>query len=149
VNYVSSIISSYGKNLIQTQSQHSVSEIENKRYISYLEHFPEQIQQTKRLEGGEINKIPIIESTKQEILKNTMNITLDNYTYTINTTGMDNTTCQPECYLNCEMMFPDPTENKYCLINVCKCNIIEKTTIIAKGESKQISKIIFIIKRRY
>ena len=51
------------------------------------------------------------------------NVTLDNTTYSINSTT-NNTQCIPECYLNCKQHFPDPLEEKYCIINVCKCDLI-------------------------
>jgi hypothetical protein len=57
------------------------------------------------------------------------NITINNHTYWINSTD-SNPECKPECYLNCQVHFPDPTEQKFCLINVCKCVLIENTNVI-------------------
>lgn len=55
-------------------------------------------------------------------------ITIDNHTYILNKTD-SSTDCKPECYLNCQVHFPEPTEQKYCLINVCHCKIIEMSQI--------------------
>jgi len=52
--------------------------------------------------------------------KELKNITINNHTYWINSTD-SNPECKPECYLNCQVHFPDPTEQKFCVINVCKC----------------------------
>ena len=49
---------------------------------------------------------------------------VSNYTIKINTTNMA-PECTPECYLNCQVHFSDLTEEKYCIMNVCKCSIIE------------------------
>jgi hypothetical protein len=55
------------------------------------------------------------------------NTTQSNYTFEINKTA-NNSDCVPECTLNCQMHFVDPTEQKYCLINVCHCELIETNT---------------------
>lgn len=52
-----------------------------------------------------------------------------NHTFAINTTNM-NLECTPECYLNCQVQFPDMIMEKYCIINVCKCEIINESTIV-------------------
>jgi hypothetical protein len=56
-----------------------------------------------------------------------INTTQSNYTFEINKTA-NNSDCVPECTLNCQMHFVDPTEQKYCLINVCHCELIETNT---------------------
>jgi len=50
---------------------------------------------------------------------------IGNDTFSLNTTD-SNIDCKPECYLNCQVHFPDPLEQKFCLLNVCHCQIIEK-----------------------
>jgi hypothetical protein len=60
--------------------------------------------------------------------KGLTNITIDNHTYSINSTD-NNPECKYECYLNCQVHFPDPTEQKFCLINICKCVLIENLNL--------------------
>jgi hypothetical protein len=55
------------------------------------------------------------------------NVTIDNHTYWIHPTG-NTTDCIPECYLNCQVHFPDSTELKYCILNVCHCDLVEEGT---------------------
>ena len=50
---------------------------------------------------------------------------MTNGTITVNTTNMD-PQCNIECYTGCRILFPEFIEQKYCIINVCKCQIIEK-----------------------
>ena len=38
--------------------------------------------------------------------------------------------CIPECYLNCQVHFPVELEQKFCLLNVCKCEIYQEIKII-------------------
>lgn len=49
-----------------------------------------------------------------------------NFTICINITTNNNENCIPECYLNCQVHFQDKIEQKFCLLNVCKCEIIEE-----------------------
>jgi hypothetical protein len=57
-----------------------------------------------------------------------------NHTYTIINATVNDTECKPECYLNCQAQFPDITEQKYCIINVCHCQIIESNFLLQKKE---------------
>ena len=61
-----------------------------------------------------------------------------NHTIQINTTNMD-PLCTPECYLNCQAHFLDITEQKYCIINVCKCEVIGEGTSIQNSNPIQIN----------
>ena len=57
--------------------------------------------------------------------QNSISIIMTNGTITVNTTNMD-PQCNVECYTGCRILFPEFIEQKYCIINVCKCRIIEK-----------------------
>ena len=57
--------------------------------------------------------------------QNSISIIMTNGTITVNTTNMD-PQCNIECYTGCRILFPEFIEQKYCIINVCKCQIIEK-----------------------
>ena len=57
--------------------------------------------------------------------QNSISIIMTNGTITVNTTNMD-PQCNIECYTGCRVLFPEFIEQKYCIINVCKCQIIEK-----------------------
>lgn len=59
-----------------------------------------------------------------------------NHTIQINTKNMD-PLCTPECYLNCQAHFLGITEQKYCIINVCKCEIIGEGTSIQNSNPIQ------------
>ena len=61
-----------------------------------------------------------------------------NHTFHINTTNM-NKKCTPECYINCQVQFLDLIQEKFCIINVCKCDIIDEKTSISnyKGKKKE------------
>ena len=61
-------------------------------------------------------------TTSQQI--NTPEI-MTNGSITVNTTNMS-PDCNLECYTGCRVLFPEFIEQKYCIINVCKCQIIEK-----------------------
>lgn len=50
-----------------------------------------------------------------------------NFTICFNITKSNCDTCAPECYLNCQMHFTSEIEQKYCLLNVCKCDIFKET----------------------
>jgi hypothetical protein len=50
---------------------------------------------------------------------------MTNGSITVNTTNMS-PDCTLECYTGCRVLFPEFIEQKYCIINVCKCQIIEK-----------------------
>ena len=54
---------------------------------------------------------------------------MTNGTITVNTTNMD-PQCNLECYTGCRVLFPEFIEQKYCIINVCKCEIIEKDIVL-------------------
>jgi hypothetical protein len=53
---------------------------------------------------------------------------MTNGSITVNTTNMA-PDCNLECYTGCRVLFPEYIEQKYCIINVCKCQIIEKGEI--------------------
>ena len=59
-----------------------------------------------------------------------------NHTIQINTTNM-NPECTPECYLNCQVHFTELLEEKYCIINVCKCEVINEGTTIDHNNLNQ------------
>jgi len=63
--------------------------------------------------------------------KSTSNI-MTNGTITVNTTNMD-PQCNLECYTGCRVLFPEFIEQKYCIINVCKCIIIEKDVVLPEN----------------
>ena len=63
--------------------------------------------------------------------KSTSNI-MTNGTITVNTTNMD-PQCNLECYAGCRVLFPEFIEQKYCIINVCKCEIIEKDVVLPEN----------------
>ena len=50
---------------------------------------------------------------------------MTNGTIIVNTTNI-NPKCNLECYTGCRVLFPEYIEQKYCIINICKCQIIEK-----------------------
>jgi len=62
----------------------------------------------------------IITESKMKCLYNT------NFTICININVNNNETCVPECYLNCQVHFMEELEQKFCLLNVCKCDIFEE-----------------------
>lgn len=100
-------------------------------HLAYLASIPHD-ELVKNQKISTISEILKNENSKKSKDKNEksenqteFNITLNNVTYSVNKTS-NNTECIPECYLNCQVHFPDPTEQKYCLINVCKCDIVEE-----------------------
>ena len=65
------------------------------------------------------------ENISPNVQQNSISIIMTNGTITVNTTNMD-PQCNVECYTGCRILFPEFIEQKYCIINVCKCRIIEK-----------------------
>ena len=65
-----------------------------------------------------------------------------NHTFHINTTNM-NKKCTPECYINCQVQFLDLIQEKFCIINVCKCDIIDEKTSISNYKGKKKGKSYF------
>ena len=57
---------------------------------------------------------------------------MTNGSITVNTTNMD-PQCNLECYTGCRVLFPEFVEQKYCIINVCKCQIIEKEVTLPEN----------------
>lgn len=49
-----------------------------------------------------------------------------------------NKRCIPECYVNCKAQFTDFVQFKYCLINLCFCEITEKTSDKILHESNKL-----------
>ena len=47
-----------------------------------------------------------------------------------------NEKCTPECYLNCQTHFIDVIQEKYCIINVCNCEIINENKNILQNNLK-------------
>jgi hypothetical protein len=45
-------------------------------------------------------------------------------TYEI-TNPLNDTRCKAECWVNCQVHFPDITEQKFCILNVCHCQILD------------------------
>jgi len=60
---------------------------------------------------------------------NSISTIMTNGSITVNTTNMD-PQCNLECYTGCLIYFPELINQKYCIINVCKCQIIEKEVIL-------------------
>ena len=58
---------------------------------------------------------------------------MQNGTIMVNTTKMDKR-CTPECYTSCRILFPEYINQKYCIINVCKCRVIDKE---AQSQNKE------------
>lgn len=59
---------------------------------------------------------------------------MENGTIKVNTTKMDKR-CTPECYTSCRILFPEYINQKYCIINVCKCRVIDKEAQAQDKES--------------
>lgn len=72
----------------------------------------------------------IINNSKQKCLNNT------NFTICIIITETNKESCIPECYLNCQNHFPEELEQNYCLLNVCKCEILKESININKSVNK-------------
>ena len=77
----------------------------------------------------------------KDMFSNTISVT-SNYTFHINTTNM-NKKCTPECYINCQVQFLDLIQEKFCIINVCKCDIIDEKTSISNYKGKKKGKSYF------
>ena len=77
----------------------------------------------------------------KDMLSNTISVT-SNYTFHINTTNM-NKKCTPECYINCQVQFEDIIEEKYCIINVCKCDIVGEKSSSGNYKGKKKEKYFF------
>ena len=67
-------------------------------------------------------------SNFSNIHPNSNSTIMTNGTIIVNTTDMKRQ-CNLECYTGCRVLFPEFIEQKYCIINVCKCRIIEKAEI--------------------
>ena len=74
-------------------------------------------------------------TTSQQI--NTPEI-MTNGSITVNTTNMS-PDCNLECYTGCRVLFPEFIEQKYCIINVCKCQIIEKSETVPENINNNIN----------
>ncbi len=61
--------------------------------------------------------VKLIENNNTDINNNTINST-DNYNIT---NPLNDTHCKAECYVNCQVHFPNVIEQKYCIENVCHC----------------------------
>lgn len=73
-----------------------------------------------------IPSVPGYKIISSSMLLEESNITVSsNHSVQINSTDMD-PSCTPECYLNCQYHFQNLVEMKYCIINVCKCQIISE-----------------------
>ena len=55
---------------------------------------------------------------------NSTSAVMTNNTIVINMTNKD-PQCTLECYTGCRVLFPEFIQQKYCIINICKCEIIE------------------------
>ena len=71
--------------------------------------------------------------------QNTISIIMTNGTIIVNTTNMD-PQCNLECYTGCRVLFPEFIEQKYCIINVCKCQIIEQDVKIEENVNDNMTK---------
>jgi hypothetical protein len=76
----------------------------------------------------------IINESKLKCLNNT------NFTICINISENNNETCIPECYLNCQVHFLDELEQKFCLLNVCKCEICKEILKLNNTNNNNINK---------
>ena len=85
----------------------------------------------------------------KDMFSNTISVT-SNYTFHINTTNM-NKKCTPECYINCQVQFEDIIEEKYCIINVCKCDIVNEKSSSGhyKGKKKKNTFFGFFLQKDY
>ena len=57
--------------------------------------------------------------------QNEKSIIMTNGTIIVNTTNMD-PKCNLECYTGCRILYPEFIEQKYCIMTLCKCQIIEQ-----------------------
>ena len=72
--------------------------------------------------GGNPQSINISQIPKTDI-ENTLSIIANN-SISINTSNI-NPQCTIECYTGCRILFPEYIEQKYCISNICKCQVIE------------------------
>ena len=70
---------------------------------------------------GTENNISEIPKTHME---NTIKI-MTNNSLSVNTSDID-AKCTLECYTGCRILFPEYIEQKFCISNFCRCQIIEK-----------------------
>ena len=83
--------------------------------------------------GGDIiNPYIKVNNNNKKYLEQKPIIVSNNYSFQINTTNMDEK-CSPECYLNCQTQFIDVIKEKYCIINVCNCQIINENKNIIQN----------------
>jgi hypothetical protein len=67
------------------------------------------------------NNIKMVGNNDTDINNSTIN---SNYTDSYNITNpLNDTRCKAECYVNCQVHFPNEIEQKYCIENVCHCVI--------------------------
>ena len=66
-------------------------------------------------------------------IENTLSI-MTNNSLSINTSNI-NPQCTIECYTGCRILFPEYIEQKYCVTNICKCQVIEKANNLSNIES--------------
>ena len=86
--------------------------------------------------GGDIiNPYIKVNNNNKKYLEKKPIIVSNNYSFQINTTNM-NEKCTPECYLNCQTHFIDVIQEKYCIINVCNCEIINENNNILQNNLK-------------
>ena len=86
--------------------------------------------------GGDIiNPYIKVNNNNKKYLEPKPIIVSNNYSFQINTTNM-NEKCTPECYLNCQTHFIDVIQEKYCIINVCNCEIINENKNILQNNLK-------------
>jgi len=91
--------------------------------------------------GGDIiNPYLKVNNNNKKYLEQKSIIVSNNYSFQINTTNMDEK-CSPECYLNCQTQFIDVIKEKYCIINVCNCQIINENKNILQNNLKYFIKI--------
>jgi hypothetical protein len=78
--------------------------------------------------------VNLVENNNTEINNTTIN---SNFTESYNITNpLNDTRCKAECYVNCQVHFPNEIEQKYCIENVCHCVIedgsgIDNTTMLS------------------
>ena len=72
---------------------------------------------------------------QQQISKSNI---MTNGSIIVNTTNMA-PQCNLECFMGCRVLFPEYIEQKYCIINMCKCKIIEKDVNLPVNNYKNAS----------
>ena len=101
--------------------------------------------------GGDIiNPYLKVNNNNKKYLEQKSIIVSNNYSFQINTTNMDEK-CSPECYLNCQTQFIDVIKEKYCIINVCKCDIVNEKSSSGhyKGKKKKNTFFGFFLQKDY